>query len=73
MENPRKIDLHMHSNVSDGTDTPEELLEHVRETGLEVFALTDHDAAKGCAAIRALLRDGDPVFINGAEFSCRDE
>ena len=73
MENPRKIDLHMHSNVSDGTDTPEQLLEHVRETGLEVFALTDHDAAKGCAAVRSLLRDGDPVFINGAEFSCRDE
>ena len=68
-----KIDLHLHSNVSDGTDTPEALLEGVRQTGLECFALTDHDAVKGCAAIRRALRAGDPRFLNGVEFSCRDE
>ena len=68
-----RIDLHMHSLVSDGTDSPAELLGKVREAGLEVFSLTDHDAIKGCMAIEGLLRDGDPVFIPGAEFSCRDE
>ena len=66
------IDLHMHSTVSDGTDSPAELLDHVREAGLGLFALTDHDAVRGCLAIRSLLREGDPVFLNGAEFSCRD-
>lgn len=73
MNIPRNIDLHMHSAVSDGTDSPAELLDHVREAGLGLFALTDHDAVKGCRSIRALLREGDPVFLPGVEFSCRDE
>ena len=68
-----RIDLHMHSRVSDGTDTPEELLENVKKAGMDIFSLTDHDAAKGCVEIRSLLREGDPVFIPGVEFSCKDE
>ena len=68
-----KVDLHMHSNVSDGTDSPAEILEKVKTAGLEIFSLTDHDAIKGCLAIRRILQDGDPVFIPGVEFSCRDE
>lgn len=63
----------MHSTVSDGTDAPEALLERVREAGLELFALTDHDAIKGCAAIRHARQADDPPFINGVEFSCRDD
>lgn len=63
----------MHSTVSDGTDTPEELLDQVRKSKIELFALTDHDAVKGCGMIRKVLREGDPRFITGAEFSCRDE
>ncbi len=73
MTDAKKIDLHMHSTVSDGTDTPEELLDHIREAGLTLFSLTDHDAVKGCARVRRALRDGDPQFVNGVEFSCRDE
>ena len=72
MELPQTIDLHMHSTVSDGTDSPAELLDCVREAGLGLFALTDHDAVKGCRSIRALLREGDPSFLCGVEFSCRD-
>ena len=67
------IDLHMHSTVSDGTDTPEELLERVREAGIGLFALTDHDAVKGCGMIRCVRRADDPQFLNGVEFSCHDE
>lgn len=70
---PAIIDLHMHSTVSDGTDTPAGLLNRVRELGLKYFALTDHDDVKGSRMIRALLKEGDPVFITGCEFSCRDE
>ena len=44
-----------------------------KTAGLEIFSLTDHDAIKGCLAIRRILQDGDPVFIPGVEFSCRDE
>ena len=67
-----KPDLHMHSVYSDGTDTPRTLLRCVRRAGLDLFALTDHDTAEGCAAVRALLREGDPAFIGGVEFSCKD-
>lgn len=70
---PAIIDLHMHSTVSDGTDTPAGLLNRVRELGLKYFALTDHDDVKGSRMIRALLKEGDSVFITGCEFSCRDE
>ena len=70
---PGKIDLHMHSAVSDGTDTPEEIIGRVKEAGIGLFSLSDHDAVKGCARVRARLQPGDPLFINGAEFSCKDE
>lgn len=68
-----RIDLHMHSTVSDGTDTPAKLLQKVREAGIRVFSVTDHDAVKSGRIIRGLLKRGDPVFIPGAEFSCKDE
>lgn len=67
-----KIDLHMHTTVSDGSDTPEEIIGRVRDAGITVFAVTDHDAVKGCRIIRACLKQGDPEFINGVEFSCKD-
>ena len=69
----RAIDLHMHSTVSDGTDTPEELLLRVREAGLELFSLTDHDAIKGCSVIRSVRKEHDPMLLSGVEFSCKDE
>ena len=72
MDIPQKIDLHMHSSVSDGSDSPAQLLAAVRSAGLGLFALTDHDAVKGCAALRELLEPGDPLFLPGVEFSCRD-
>lgn len=68
-----KIDLHMHSTVSDGTDTPSEILGRVREVGIGLFALTDHDAIKGCAMIRDIRQADDPTLLTGVEFSCRDE
>ena len=63
MMNGLKIDLHMHSNVSDGTDMPSELLEKVRQSGIHLFALTDHDGVKGCGIIRSSLRACDPAFL----------
>ena len=68
-----RTDLHMHSLVSDGTDSPAELLEQVRRAGLHIFSLTDHDAFLGCVKVRSLLRPDDPRFLTGVEFSCMDE
>ncbi|MBO4323149.1 MAG: PHP domain-containing protein [Clostridia bacterium] len=68
-----KIDLHMHTDVSDGTNSPEEILSRVKDAGITLFSVTDHDALKGCKVIEKNLKDGDPAFIYGAEFSCKDE
>ena len=68
-----KIDLHMHTTVSDGTDTPAEIIERVKEAGITLFSVTDHDATEGGAIIESTLKKGDPAFIYGVEFSCKDE
>ena len=75
------IDLHMHSTVSDGTDSPKEILEKAVGNGLSLFSLTDHDDLKGCREIAELfdlgfgadLGGNCPGFISGTEFSCKDE
>ena len=72
MAYPAKIDLHMHTTVSDGTDTPEEIFAYVKEAGIDLFSVTDHDAIESGKRIRSILRPGDPRFLTGAEFSCRD-
>ena len=66
-----KIDLHIHTTVSDGTDTPEEIVARVREEGINVFSVTDHDAVKACGIIPALVGEGQ-TYVTGAEFSTRD-
>ena len=72
MKPDEKIDLHMHTTVSDGTDSPEQIVARVREAGITLFSVTDHDAVKAGRIIPPLLAEGDPAFITGAEFSCRD-
>ena len=69
----RKIDLHMHSTFSDGTDTPEELFGLVRDESIPLFAVTDHDTFEGSASLQRLTgRAEGPSAIVGVEFSCRD-
>lgn len=70
---PEKIDLHMHTTVSDGTDTPEEILGKVRDAGIRLFSVTDHNAIGGGKRIHAVLQPGDPRFITGVEFNARDQ
>lgn len=67
-----KIDLHMHTTVSDGTDTPEEIIGKVKEAGIKLFSVTDHDSFSGASLIRYAREKEDPQFINGIEFSCQN-
>lgn len=73
MSIPRRIDLHMHTSVSDGTDSPEEILHRVKAAEIDVFSVTDHDAVKAGRIIRGIISEDDPLFIPGVEFSCKDE
>lgn len=70
---PEKIDLHMHTTISDGTDDPAQILVNVKNAGINMFSVTDHDAIEGCRMIAGLLKEEDPLFLYGVEFSCKDE
>jgi len=50
------VDLHMHSNFSDGSDSPTQLVEKAKQLGLTAIALTDHDTI-----------DGIPEFLEAGE------
>lgn len=64
------IDLHTHSTVSDGTDTPEELVALAAKVGLSALALTDHDRQDGIAAARKRAKEAGIELVAGTEISC---
>lgn len=76
----RIVDLHVHSNRSDGTFSPSQLVDYAMEKGLAAFALTDHDTVDGLdeaiqyaeelkGAAPKVTRDSIPEVIPGIEFS----
>lgn len=69
----RYIDLHLHTNLSDGVLSPEELLNLVRDKNLEAFSITDHDNLEGYLAVKKLLKKDDPELIPGVELSVSGE
>jgi predicted metal-dependent phosphoesterase TrpH len=68
-----RIDLHTHSNVSDGTETPAEVIRSAAKAGLDAVALTDHDSTDGWdQAAEAAVQHG-LAFVPGMEISCRTD
>jgi predicted metal-dependent phosphoesterase TrpH len=65
----RRIDLHAHSNRSDGTFTPAELVRLAAERELDVVALTDHDTTDGLEEASAEGGRSGVEVIPGVEFS----
>ncbi|MDJ0355617.1 PHP domain-containing protein [Paenarthrobacter sp. PH39-S1] len=66
-----RIDLHTHSNVSDGTQPPAVLLAAARDAGLDALALTDHDTTDGWAEASTAAREVGVALVPGMEVSCR--
>lgn len=66
-------DLHLHTNFSDGTFTPEELAERGQKAGLAAMALTDHDTVEGCARMGAACAERGIRFISGTELTAEFE
>ena len=66
-----RIDLHAHSNVSDGTQAPAEVIASAAEAGLDVVALTDHDSTDGWTEAAAAARELAVALVPGMEVSCR--
>ena len=65
------IDLHCHSNFSDGTLTPEDLLLKAVESGIALLALTDHDTVEGVRVLQAAKNSHPVTIISGIELSVR--
>lgn len=64
------VDLHVHSNASDGTLRPSEVVCLAKETGLTAIALTDHDTVEGVDEAVAAGREYEIEVIPGVELSC---
>ena len=62
-------DLHLHTQFSDGTFTPEELVLYAQKGGLSCIALTDHDTVEGCGRTATACAAVKMEFINGAELT----
>jgi len=62
-------DLHLHTFFSDGTFTPEELVERAHAIGFAAIALTDHDTVEGCDRAAAACAAANMEFITGTELT----
>jgi len=65
-----RVDLHIHSNASDGKLSPEAIVNLAAELGLKYIALTDHDSVAGIpSALKAARAFPELTFIPGVEIS----
>ena len=67
--NDKRIDLHVHSNCSDGRLSPGELVAYAAEKKLAAMALTDHDTIAGIPEAMEAAKSYDLELIPGLEFS----
>lgn len=65
-----RIDLHTHSNRSDGTQEPAELVRSAAQAGLDAVALTDHDTMSGWPEATRAAREVGVALVPGVEISC---
>jgi predicted metal-dependent phosphoesterase TrpH len=64
-----RADLHLHTTASDGCWTPEQLVEEVRQAGIELFSITDHDSLGSLSATADLVQGSGLSFLPGVELS----
>lgn len=67
------VDLHTHSSVSDGTETPAELVRAAAVAGLGTIALTDHDSVAGWSEAAVAAVEAGVTVVPGMELSTRVE
>ena len=67
------VDLHTHSNCSDGSMSPSELVLHAAEKGLAAIALTDHDTVDGIKEAVAKGKECGIEVVPAIEFSARSK
>ncbi len=68
MKQTYRVDLHIHSQASDGVWTAEEVVNEVEKEGVELFAVTDHNSTGSVAAAQAEAKRRGLYFLRGIEF-----
>lgn len=68
-----RCDLHTHSNFSDGTDTPTQLVKRAKALGIKALALTDHNTPNGLKEFMEAGKQNDLITVPGCEFSTEFE
>ncbi len=66
----REIDLHIHTNISDGSASPEEAVQYAARLGLKAIAITDHDTVNGAARAIMAGHDCGVEVVTGLELGC---
>ncbi len=68
-----KCDLHIHTTLSDGKFTPQEVVDLAQQRGVGCISVTDHDTFEGSRRARIYARQAGLKFVVGAELSCVSE
>lgn len=63
------IDMHVHSTISDGMETPSETIKKAAKLGLTAVAITDHDCIDGLEEAQEESKRHDIIFVPGIELS----
>ena len=63
----KKVNLHIHSNISDGKSDFDKLVEQAHELDMKYISITDHNSVEG---YRKSKYSNDPILIKGVEFDC---
>lgn len=63
------VDLHTHTHISDGTFSPEQLVQAAVDLKIHMLAVTDHDTMDGLSSARKYAQDYDIQIISGVEIS----
>ncbi|MDP8232843.1 MAG: PHP domain-containing protein [Candidatus Zophobacter franzmannii] len=66
-----RIDLHIHTNESDGCHTPIEIIKMAKASQLDIISITDHDTVDGYFKARYLAKQYGIDLLIGSELSCR--
>src|SRR3990167_2788290 len=69
----RTVDLHLHTTFSDGTDSPERVVELAKQAGLSAIAITDHDNVEAIPIARTAAAGCGIELLTGIEMSASAE
>lgn len=69
----RSADLHVHTNFSDGTFTPEEVMSYAQEQGLSCIAIADHDTVEGLPIAIKLQQQHGIELIPAVEMTAQED